>query len=75
MMQISDHALPLVPAGLQATAVMIEQDRIVVTAGTIGTVATCPTCGTGSDHVHSHYWCTIADLPWQGRQIVLRVQV
>jgi len=38
-------------------------------------VATCPTCGTGSDHVHSHYWRTIADLPWQGRQIVLRVQV
>lgn len=75
MMQISDHALPLVPAGLQATAIMIEQDRIVVTARTIGTVATCPTCGTGSDHVHSHYWRTIADLPWQGRQIVLRVQV
>ncbi|GLR77723.1 transposase [Azospirillum oryzae] len=38
-------------------------------------MATCPTCGTGSDHVHSHYWRTIADLPWQGRQIVLRVQV
>ena len=38
-------------------------------------MTTCPTCGTGSDHVHSHYWRTIADLPWQGRQIVLRVQV
>lgn len=75
MMQILDRALPLVPAGLQATAVMIKQDRIVVTARTIGTVATCPTCGTGSDHVHSRYWRTIADLPWQGRKIVLRVQV
>ncbi len=75
MMQISDLALALVPVGLQATAVMIDQDRIVVTARTIGTVATCPTCGTGSDHVHSRYWRTIADLSWQGRQIVLQLQV
>jgi transposase len=32
-----------------------------------------PACGAASDRVHSRYVRTAADLPWQGRRVVLRV--
>ena len=29
-------------------------------------IAVCPSCGSRSTRVHSRYWRTIADLPWEG---------
>jgi transposase len=37
--------------------------------------ATCPQCGTASDRIHSRYRRTVADLPSQGRVVVLRLLV
>jgi transposase len=39
-------------------------------------VGICPSCGGRSSRVHSRYWRTIADLPWQGIpvQILLRAR-
>jgi transposase len=39
-------------------------------------VSFCPSCGRSSSRVHSRYWRTIADLPWQGVpvQISLRAR-
>ena len=39
-------------------------------------VAVCPSCGSRSTRVHSRYWRTLADLPWQGIpvQISLRAR-
>jgi transposase len=34
----------------------------------------CPRCGIPSDHVHSHYTRSLADLPCQGRIATVRVQ-
>jgi transposase len=36
----------------------------------------CPCCGSRSSRVHSRYWRTLADLPWQGIpvQILLRAR-
>lgn len=34
--------------------------------------ACCPQCGQSSERVHSRYWRTLADLPWQGRQVEIR---
>ncbi|MHB0663810.1 transposase family protein [Roseomonas mucosa] len=36
--------------------------------------AACPACGTSSRRVHSHYQRRLADLPWQGRPVTLRLQ-
>jgi hypothetical protein len=37
--------------------------------------ATCPQCGTACDRVHSRFRRTVADLPSQGRVVVLRLLV
>jgi transposase len=37
--------------------------------------ATCPQCQTASDRIHSRYRRTVADLPCQGRVVVLRLLV
>ncbi|WP_081490698.1 transposase family protein [Terriglobus roseus] len=39
-------------------------------------VAVCPGCGPRSSRVHSRYWQTLADLPWEGIpvQIALRAR-
>lgn len=38
-------------------------------------LAACPRCGTASDRLHSRYRRTVADLPAQGRVVVLRLWV
>lgn len=35
---------------------------------------TCPACGAPATRVHSRYWRTLADLPWQGLAVQLRLQ-
>ena len=39
-------------------------------------VSFCPACGNRSSRVHSRYWRTLADLPWEGIpvQILLRAR-
>jgi len=34
---------------------------------------TCPLCGQVSRSVHPHHWRTIQDLPWNTKQILLRI--
>ncbi|UVK48268.1 ISL3 family transposase (plasmid) [Mesorhizobium sp. AR07] len=33
----------------------------------------CPSCGCGTGRVHSHYMRRVADLPWQGRVVEIRL--
>jgi transposase len=61
--------------GLAMTAVTITPNLIVIAASATATSAACPACGTHSDRIHSHYIRTVADLPWQGRRVALRVTV
>jgi hypothetical protein len=75
MMQLLNQVPSPIPVGLCATGMVIDQDCVIVTARPVGTMAACPTCGVETGRVHSHYWRTIADLPWQGQRIILRVQV
>ena len=37
--------------------------------------ALCPTCTQPSTHVHSHYWRTLADLPWATTPVQLHLRV
>lgn len=37
--------------------------------------STCPCCGQSSGRVHSRYWRTLADLPWEGLPVRILLQV
>nr|WP_271567000.1 transposase family protein [Bradyrhizobium sp. CCBAU 11386] len=37
-------------------------------------VSLCPCCGGQTGRVHSHYERRLADLPWQGRVVEIRLQ-
>src|SRR5262245_2811040 len=59
---------------------MVRLDRIVPATETITLLITatrervpCPCYGHPTDQVHSRYTRTLADLPWNGRQVRLRL--
>jgi transposase len=62
-------------AGLSITAVTITPALIALAITPTAGSACCPACGATSDRVHSHYTRTVADLPWRGRRVVLRLTV
>ncbi|WP_280938729.1 transposase family protein [Mesorhizobium sp. C264A] len=39
------------------------------------TESCCPSCGCRTGRVHSHYMRRVADLPWQGRVVEIRLHV
>ena len=74
-MQITTRHPPAVPAGLLVEAIEVEPSGVVMTAKPVAKGASCPACGTLTDRVHSHYWRTLADLPWHDRRVTWRLQV
>lgn len=60
-------------AELRITAVTVTPALLAFAATTTSPTASCPCCARPSDRVHSRYVRTVADLPWQGRRVVLRV--
>lgn len=52
-----------------------EGERIVVRARTPLDTAVCPVCGASSGQVHGYHWRTVADVPVDGRRVVVRVRV
>ena len=46
-----------------------------IEAETAGCSADCPRCDVRSDRVHGRYVRAVADLPWQGRQVRIRIHV
>jgi hypothetical protein len=48
---------------------------IVVRARTAGGLVPCPRCGAGTGQVHGYYERTLADVPADGRPVVVRVRV
>ena len=60
-------------AGLTVTAITLTPDFIGIAARATCPTARCPVCDAPSDRVHSRYVRTVADLPWQGRPVVLRL--
>jgi hypothetical protein len=62
-------------AGLAVTAVTLTPGVITFAATTTTPAASCPCCAQSSSRVHSRYLRTAADLPWQGRRVILRVTV
>jgi transposase len=65
------------PKLLDLTGVRATENAITLAARTSSRsrVARCPVCGTRSARVHSHYTRTLADLPWQGVPVTVRLRV
>jgi transposase len=55
--------------------VVDEGERIVVRARTPLDTAVCPVCGASSGRVHGYHWRTVADVPVDGRRVVVRVRM
>ena len=62
-------------AELQVEQLGVEGDQIVITAAARRRSVRCPACGGRCVRVHSRYHRTLADLPWLGRAVILRVTV
>lgn len=63
------------PAHLRTASLGVDANGVVITVGAIATAASCPLCRHASDRVHSRYARQLADLPWRGVAVRLRVHV
>src|SRR5215210_2527112 len=71
------HSRTVLPAPklLNLIDVRATENAITLDARTASRVARCPACATRSARVHSHYTRMLADLPWQGIPVNVRVRV
>lgn len=60
---------------VRVTCLIPSDNAILVHADASAPSAVCPRCGHVSQHVHSRYTRTIADLPWQNVPIQMRLRV
>ena len=66
--------LPLIPADLVVVQVLPTPDRVTIVTAPKLAQSACLLCGDLSGQIHSHYTRTLADLPWQGRAVIIQVQ-
>src|SRR3954454_24117060 len=66
---------PLLPdtAELHLDQILSEPQLITVVVATVRPIACCPACQQPSTRVHSHYVRSLADLPWSGATVRLRL--
>ena len=64
-----------IPRSLHVETLLLDEDGLTILASAKATDAPCPRCGQRSDRVHSRYARTLADLPWAGVAVRLRVHV
>ena len=72
---MTKRILPLIPGGLVVDQALPEPDRVIIVARSRLPTSTCPNCHVLSSRVHSRYERRLADLPWQGRPVAIRLQV
>jgi transposase len=64
-----------VPDQLHVDALSFDGDLVTIHASTEGRATECPLCERPSRRVHGRYTRTLADLPWCGIPVRLRVRV
>ena len=64
----------LVPKGLEPEVVEVDRKRAVIRLRSVSPQGRCPSCGRGAGRVHSRYSREVADLPWHGIPVSLRVR-
>jgi transposase len=63
------------PKLLNLIGVCADENAVTLIARASPRVARCPVCGKRSARVHSRYTRTLADLPWQGIPVTVRLHV
>lgn len=74
-MPISNPSMPSVPDGVHVDDLTLDEAGVRITARTTAAQGSCQVCGRASSRVHSTYWRTFKDLPWQDRAVTWRVKV
>ena len=66
----------LVPdaASLALDAIVSGEGAITIVVHTTRPTACCPDCGQPTGRRHSWYWRTLADLPWLGLAVCIRLR-
>jgi transposase len=64
-----------IPQHLHVDALSFDGDSVTIRASTDDPAARCPCCGRPSRRIHGRYTRTLADLPWCGTPVHLRVRV
>jgi transposase len=64
-----------IPDRLHVDALSFDGELLTISGSVRGSEAHCPVCDQTSRRVHSHYTRTLADLPWSGTPVRLRVRV
>ena len=67
--------LPLVPDGLNVVGINPATDPLIVRVVPRPSPTRCPTCRSSAGRKHGHCERTLADLPWQGRSVRLRLRL
>jgi transposase len=62
-----------IPRSLHLEALLLGEGGLTILASSEAADAACPLCGQRSERVHSRYARTLADLPWAGGIVQLRV--
>ena len=65
----------LTPLGLACTEIQATPQTVTLALQALSATACCPVCGQSTTRVHSRYQRALADLPWQGRPLHLRLTV
>jgi transposase len=71
---MSPHLLPD-PAHVRSVYLCATDTQITMVACSKAADARCPLCNQSSQRVHSRYTRTLADLPWQGIALQIRLTV
>jgi len=68
-------AARLIPPSLHLEALLVADDGLTIHGLSETTEARCPLCGEPADRIHSRVLRTLADLPWAGVTVHLRVRI
>jgi transposase len=63
-----------IPPSLHVAALLLEDGRLTILAASETANPRCPVCGQPAQRVHSRYRRALADLPWAGVAVRLRVE-
>jgi transposase len=63
------------PKGVQLCRMTVLPAAVRIEATSHRRTSVCPCCQTPSVRVHSTYMRTVADVPWLGRQVTVRLRV
>jgi len=74
MVSVSLSSLPMF-AGLRLEDLNVCDEKIILHAASTTSSAPCPECAADATSVHSTYMRTLADLPWSGWAVSLRLGV